>query len=175
MRIGKWGPGTTEEEKRVLKNAVFNLATDAAAVISDGTVIELLDSASKSASAVAYEALTAFCDRAMTKAVLGQTLTTEQDGGAYATAKIHQTVRRDILEADSRALSRTLTTSLVRPLVEYNFGPDVPLPAFRLMHEEGEDLKTLAETYCTLAGMGLQIPEGHLRKKFGIPAEEAQA
>ncbi|MEJ2183389.1 MAG: DUF935 domain-containing protein [Nitrospirota bacterium] len=175
LRVGKYSPGASEEERRVLRNAVFNLGTDAAAVISDQTVIEFLDVAAKSQSAELYEGLAAFTDRAVSKAVLGQTLTTEQAGGAYATAKVHQEVRRDILEADARALGRTLTMQLIRPLVEFNFGPGTPLPHLSFQHEEGEDLKALAETLSTLRGMGVEIPDSFIRSRFGIPAPEKGA
>lgn len=170
MRIGKFGPGATEADRRVLRNAVFNLGTDAAAVISEGTVIELLESAGKGSSAELYERLAEYCDRAISKSVLGQTLTTEQSGGTYATAKVHQTVRQDILAADARALERTITRQIVRPLVEFNFGPSAPVLNFRFNIAKEEDLNTLALTYSTLSAMGIDIPQAHIRERFGIPA-----
>jgi phage gp29-like protein len=172
MRVGKFGPGATEEDRRVLRQAVFNLGSDAAAVISESTVIELLEAEGRKGSAEVYERLASYCDRAMSKAVLGQTLTTEQSGGAYATAKVHESVRRDILEADSVSLARTMRAAVIRPLVEYNFGPGTPLPGFRFVHEPGGDLRELAETYAALASTGLSIPESHIRERFGIPLTE---
>jgi len=173
MRVGKFGPGATEEDRRALRQAVFNLGSDAAAIISESTVIELLEAEGRKGSAEVYERLAAYCDRAMSKAVLGQTLTTEQSGGAYATARVHESVRRDILEADSVALARTLRDSVVRPIVEYNFGPGTELPGFRFMHEPGGDLRELAGTYAALSAMGVRIPESHIRERFGIPSGEA--
>jgi phage gp29-like protein len=169
MRVGKFQSGASEAERRVLRNAVFNLGVDAAAVISDSTVIELLESAEKGSSSDAYGKLIDFCDRAVSKAVLGQTLTTEQTQGTYATARVHQMVRQDILEADARALARTLTMQVVWPLVEFNFGMDKGLPAFRFLYEGGEDLKALAETYRAVAELGVEIPKRLLHERFGIP------
>lgn len=169
MRVGKFGPGATEEDRRVLRQAVFNLGSDAAAVISESTVIELLEAEGRKGSAEVYEGLASYCDRAMSKAVLGQTLTTEQSGGNYATARVHESVRRDILEADASSLARTIRSSVIKPLVEYNFGPGAPVPGFRFMHEPGGDLKALADTYAILSSMGILIPESHIRERFGIP------
>ena len=171
MRIGKFNPSATESERRALKNAVFNLGSDAAAVISDSTVIELLDTASKGQSADVYSALANFCDSAISKAVLGQTLTTEQASGSYATARIHQKVRQDILEADASALSSTLTMQLIRPLVEFNFGRGTNIPAFKFRHEKEEDLKSLAETLAIIVkDMGYaDMPKSFVRNRFGIP------
>jgi phage gp29-like protein len=171
MRVGKFGSGASEDDRKVLRDAVFNLGTDAAAVISDSTVIELLESSGKGASADIYKELADFCDRAISKSVLGQTLTTEQSGGTYATAKVHQTVRQDILEADSKALARTINTQLIRPLVRFNFGPQAPLPQLRFNHEAPEDLAALAQTYKTLTEMGISIPADFVQERFGIPVK----
>ncbi|KKK75119.1 hypothetical protein LCGC14_2876960, partial [marine sediment metagenome] len=103
MRVGKFAPGTSEAERKVLRDAVFNMGTDAAAVISESTVIELLDSGQKGTADI-YEALTGYCDRGISKAVLGQTMTTELSSGTYAAARVHENVRRDIIDADARRL-----------------------------------------------------------------------
>lgn len=171
MRVGKFGAGVSEADRRALRSAVFNLGSDAAAVISDSTVIELLESQGKGASAEVYEKLVDFCDRSVSKAVLGQTLTTEQTRGTYATARIHQMVRQDLLEADAKALARTITMQVVRPLVEFNFGAGKGLPRFSFQHEAKEDLKALAETYGILVrDLGFDgIPRKHLHERFGIP------
>jgi len=175
MRVGKYSPGATEQDRRALHEAVMNMGSDAAAVISESTAVEILEAAGKGSSAELYESLASYCDRAMSKAVLGQTLTTEQSGGTYATARVHQGVRQDILEADSINLSRTLTQQLIAPIVRFNVGPEAPVPRIRFMHESGIDLGELAKTYATLASMGVSIPDSHIRERFGIPkpAEEA--
>lgn len=168
MRIGKFGPGASEAERRVLKDAVFNMGSDAAAVISDSTVIELLDSGQKGTAEI-YEALAAYCDRSISKAVLGQTLTTEHSAGTYAAAKVHDSVRKDIVDADSRALAHTLTSQLIGPLVRYNFGPHAPVPRLRFERTRDGDMRGLAETLKTLGEMGIEIPARYVHERFGIP------
>ena len=44
-----------------------------------------------------------FCNREMSKAVLGQTLTTDTAGatGTYSTGRVHAQVRRDLVQADA--------------------------------------------------------------------------
>ncbi len=171
MRVGKFAPGTSEAERQVLKDAVFNMGTDAAAVISESTVIELLDSGQKGTAEI-YESLAGYCDRAISKAVLGQTLTTEHSTGSYAAAKVHETVRRDLTRADASALARTITSSVITPLVRYNFGPEARVPGFRFEHKGTEDLKALAETLKVLGEMGVGIPDSYIRERFGIPTEK---
>ena len=174
MRVGKYNAGASEADRRTLRNAVFNLGSDAAAVISDSTVIDFVEAAGKGASADIYEKLAEFCNRSMSKAVLGHTGSADSTPGRLGGEQEAREVRRDLMEADAKALSRTITMQLVRPLVWFNFGPDTAVPAFGLRHEAEEDLKALAETYRTIAGMGIDIPAGFIYERFGIPAPKAK-
>jgi phage gp29-like protein len=174
MRVGKYNAGASEADRRALRNAVFNLGSDAAAVISDSTVIDFVEAAGKGSSADIYEKLAEFCNRSMSKAVLGHTGSADSTPGRLGGEQEAREVRRDLMEADARALSRTITMQLVRPLVWFNFGPDTAVPTFGLRHEAEEDLKALAETYKTIAGMGIDIPAGFIYERFGIPAPEAK-
>jgi phage gp29-like protein len=171
VRVGKYSPGASDAERAVLRDAVMNLGSDAAAVISESTVIEFIEAGQKGGTADVYESLAGYCDRAVSKAVLGQTLTTEQTGGTYATAQVHERVRQDIIEADSRALARTLTTQLIEPLVRFNRG-SCGLPRLSFTRRDSEDLGALASTCRTLSEMGLRIPDAWLRERFGLPAPE---
>jgi phage gp29-like protein len=169
MRVGKFSAGASESERRTLRNAVFNLGTDAAAVISDSTVIELLDSEGKGASADIYGKLVEFCDRSVSKAVLGHTGSAESTPGRLGSEHEAREVRQDILEADAKALQKTIATHIIRPLVQFNFGPGASLPLFKFHYEAEEDLKVAAETYRTLKELGVEIPEAFLCERFGIP------
>ncbi len=174
MRVGKYSPGASEDERKVLRNAVFNLGADAAAVISDSTIIELLAEQSKRGSADLYEKLATFCERAMSKAVLGHTGSADSTPGKLGSEDEARDVRQDLLEADAKALAKTLTMQLVYPLVGFNFGFDRALPRFQFRHEAGVDRKALAETYASLVkDMGFDgIPKSHIYERFGIPLPE---
>jgi phage gp29-like protein len=170
MRIGKFSPGASEADRRVLKQAVFNLGSDAAAIISESTMIELLESTGKTGSAAIYERLAAYCDRAVTKVILGHEGASNSTPGRLGGDTQAADVREDILQADAAALGDVFT-ALSRLLVGYNFGPDVAVPRVTfLVEDQGEDLQQLATTYKVLTDMGVKIPEAHIRERFGIPA-----
>lgn len=169
IRIGKYEAGATREDIAVLKRAVFELGSDAGAVIPAGMALEIVESAAKSASADLYERLIVYLDRQVSKAVLGQTLTTDQgSSGSLAQAKVHDEVRADLMRADARALSATLTRDLIAPLIALNL-PDAPLPLLSLMVEEPEDMAALADQLAKLVPLGLPIPQRWVREKWGIP------
>lgn len=172
LRIGKYEPGASKADREALIQAVRSLGTDAAGIISKSTEIEFIES-QKSSSLNIYESLSRFCDSQMSKAVLGQTLTSEAGGskgsGSYALGKVHGDVRHDLTEADCRALGKTITQQILRPLVGFNLGWDTPVPRFNFLFEPPEDLKVAAETYRILAEMGFDLSQEHVSKRFKVP------
>ena len=171
LRLGKYDPAATPADREALLQAVRNLGADAAGVISKATEIQFVETKSLGARTIPYQAMAEFCNREMSKTVLGQTLTTDTTGatGTYAAAQTHSQVRQDLVEADALALATTLREQLLRPLVGFNFGWDRPLPWFRFKYEEEEDLKTLSEVYRNLAVLGVPLNSQHLAERFGIP------
>jgi phage gp29-like protein len=169
IRLGKYGPDATREDIAVLKRAAFELGSDAGAVIPESMSLQILESAAKSASADLYQRLIEYLDRQVSKAVLGQTLTTDQGShGSLAQARVHDEVRADLMRADARALAATLTRDLIAPLIALNL-PDAPLPKLTLMVEEPEDMAALADQLAKLVPLGVPIPQRWVREKWGIP------
>ena len=172
LRIGKYDQGASEADKKELLNAIVRIGSDAAGIIPDTTMIEFKES-NKTTSADIYEQLARYCDEQISKAVLGQTLTSDSGGGSYAQSKTHNEVRHDLTVADAKALGVTVRDDIIRPLVEYNFGPDANVPFIRFNSDEKEDQKEEVDTYRTLAcDIGLKIPAAHVYKKFNIPEPE---
>ena len=172
IRVGKYHQGASPDDVAVLKQAAFSLGSDAAAVIPQEMVLELVESGAKSASAELYHKLIDYLDRQVSKAVLGQTMTTD-DGSSLAQARVHAEVRADILRADAAALAETITRDLIGPIVRLNLGEDAPLPVLRLLVEEPEDMTALADQVVKLSQAGLPIPQSWVREKFGIPEAAA--
>jgi phage gp29-like protein len=171
LRLGKYDTTATPSDRDALVDAIRNLGSDAAGVISKTTEIEFVEAASRSGGANPYQLMAEFCNREMSKAVLGQTLTTDTSGstGTYAAARVHGQVRRDLVEADTQALAATLREQLLRPLVGFNFGWDKPVPWFHFQFKEEQDLKTMSEVFRNLVAMGFPVDMKHVAERFGIP------
>jgi len=172
LRLGKYEPGATSEDRNALLSALQSLGSDAAGIISKNTEIEFVE-AQKTSTLNIFESLVNFCDSQMSKAILGQTLTSEAGGskgqGSYALGRVHADVRQDLVEADAKALGKTMTQQILRPLVGFNFGWDVPVPLFRLLYEPPEDLKESAGIYKTLGDIGLDYSQEHVSDRFKVP------
>ena len=170
LRLGTYDATASEKDKAALMDAIVRMGTDAAGIVPSGTDIRFIES-NKQSSVDIYERLARFCDEQMSKAIVGQTLTSDS-GGSYAQSKTHNDVRKDLTEADCKAVMETVRRDLIRPLVEFNFGVRAHVPYFVLNATDTDDLKETAEIVNTLAASGLEIPKSWLYKKFNIPAPE---
>ena len=170
LRLGTYDATASEKDKAALMDAIVRMGTDAAGIVPSGTDIKFIE-ANKQSSVDIYERLARFCDEQMSKAIVGQTLTSDS-GGSYAQSKTHNDVRQDLTEADCKAVMETVRRDLIRPLVEFNFGVQAHVPYFILNATDTDDLKETAEIVNTLAAAGLEIPKSWLYKKFNIPAPE---
>lgn len=170
LRLGTYDATASEDDKTALYNAIIRMGTDAAGIVPTGTDIKFIES-NKQSSVDIYEKLARFCDEQMSKAIVGQTLTSDS-GGSYSQSKTHNDVRQDLTRADCKAVMETVRRDLIRPLVEFNFGPEAHIPYFTLNATDTDDLKETADIVSVLSTTGLEIPKPWLYKKFNIPAPE---
>jgi phage gp29-like protein len=177
LRIGKHDVGETEANIRKLAQAVSNIGSDAAAVISKSMEIEFLDGKRGSGGgdpSALYRGLADYCDQQVSKVVLGQTATTDAIAGGHAVGKVHNEVRRDILAADAVMLGATLNRDLVRPMVDLNNGPPPTgvYPKMRVGLPEAVDIKLLSDSLEILVPMGVKVPVKWVRDKLGAPVPD---
>lgn len=174
LRLGKIPNLEDKNAFDAMKTALQELGSDASGIIDKETEIEFVE-AEKRASVDIYKAFIDFCERGQSKAVLGQTLTTEVgDKGSYAASKTHGEVRQDILEADCEQLSNTLRLQLIKPLIVFNFGTPFAsrLPWFKFKYEPAEDLNAQATRDKTLVEIGVPIGVSYFRGKYNLPEPE---
>ena len=110
LRLGTYDATASEKDKAALMDAIVRMGTDAAGIVPSGTDIKFIES-NKQSSVDIYERLARFCDEQMSKAIVGQTLTSDS-GGSYAQSKTHNDVRQDLTEADCKAVMETVRRTL---------------------------------------------------------------
>ena len=169
LRLGKYTAGASKDDLDILKQAVRDLGTDAGAVISETTMIEILEAKAAASSTDGYKQLTEYIDRGYAKGILGQTASSQGTPGKLGNEDAQNDVRQDILEADCRALAKTLRDQIIWPIVGFNFGWDKLLPSMRFACEPPEDQVQMAATHKTLVEMGAPIPVSFIQRKYNIP------
>lgn len=168
IRLGRYGNDATEPEIQKLRQAVTNIAADAAGLIPDTMSIEFIEAAKTAGGDQLFRGSAEWWDKQISKVVLGQTMTSE-DGSSLAQAKVHNDVRLDIAQADARQLCAAINRDLVRAYVDLNFGAQERYPSISLTIDEPEDLRATAEVIEILVKNGVPVPLWWVREKFGIP------
>ncbi|WP_249179718.1 DUF935 domain-containing protein [Burkholderia dolosa] len=170
LRVGKYPPGSTKEEKATLLRAVAEIGHNAAGIIPEGMLIEFQEAADGTKDP--FEAMIDWCEKSVSKAILGGTLTSQADGktSTNALGKTHNEVRRDLLTSDARQAQRTLT-NLCYMLSALNFGASDPrrCPRFEFDTRDAEDLALYADALPKLVGAGVKVPRQWAQDKLMIP------
>lgn len=168
VRIGRFDSNASAEDRSTLFRAVANIAGDCAAIVPKGMEIEFIESKNVGAGSDLYEKRSDWLDRQISKAVLGQTTTTDAVSGGHAVAQEHRQVQEDIETADCKALAATLNRDLVRPWIDLEFGPQRHYPRIRITRPKTEDLARLAAALGVLVPLGLRVSAGEVRDKFAL-------
>ena len=168
IRVGKYGNGASEADKAVLKRAVANIGTDAAAIIPESMQVEFITAVNSTGGESLFENLANWLDKQISKAVLGQTMTAD-DGSSNAQSQVHNEVRIDLLKADAKQLAATVNQQLIKPYIDFNYGVQEVYPKFVLYVPEAEDIAGLVDGLAKLIPLGLKVPQNFVRDKLGIP------
>ncbi|MFT0806360.1 DUF935 family protein [Avibacterium paragallinarum] len=174
IRIGKYGAGATNEEKRTLLRALAQIGHNAAGIMPESMEIELHNAANGSSVNNPFLQMIELCRTEIARLILGQTLTSGADGKSSTNAlgKVHNEVRRDLLVADAKQLAQTITKQIILPYLQLNVDPNIDesrCPRFEFDTAEYEDLEKFAKALPDLVNIGVAVPESWVREKLGIP------
>ncbi|BCB26466.1 Mu-like prophage FluMu protein gp29 [Sulfurimicrobium lacus] len=171
--VGKYFSGATDAEKASLMRAVTSLGHDARAIMPVDMELEI-NTVTGGAGRSHHLAMVEWAEKAISKAILGATLTSGADGKSSTNAlgKIHNEVRRDILRSDARQIAGTLTRDLIYPMIALNKGGiDGLRRCPRLVFDTGEaeDIKLFSEALPPLVDLNMEIPVDWAHGKLRIP------
>ena len=106
----------------------------------------------------------------ISKAILGQTLTTEIGStGSYAASNTHMQVRQDIVDSDKKLVEGVIN-QLIQWFYEINFA-NAEVPVFELYEPEDVDL-TLAQRDKILSDTGVKLTKEYFIKNYGLEDED---
>ncbi len=174
VRVARYGPNTTAEEKRELIHMLESLGSQAAGLFSQSVDLQLLEPR-RSGGSAPYESLIQFLNRELSKAWLGQTLSTDITGqsGSIAAAQVHERVRGEILADDMRKEARTIQRDLLAPMVQLRFSPDAPVPQFHRITTRFDQRVAKADLLDqAINKLGLSVPKKWMHETLNIPQEQ---
>jgi hypothetical protein len=119
-----------------------------------------------------YEALYERMDKAISKVVLSQTMTTD-DGSSRAQAQVHQGVADHVIKSDADLLCESFNRGPVRWLTAWKF-PNAQPPRVWRHTEPAEDLQARAERDNKIFALGYAPTEQYIEETYG-PGWEKKA
>lgn len=167
FRVGKYGPGATEDDKRALLRAVANVAADGGAIVPESMLLEFIETKAGAAGENAFKGMSDYLDEQFAKLIVGQTMTSS-DGSSLAQAQVHDDIRILILRADGDDLAATIQRDIINPVVAFNHGmPANGFPQVTFPVADPEDLKALMDASKTFVDMGGMLAAAPIREKLG--------
>ena len=145
-------PGTREEDQEKLLEACQAVRRDTGIVLPEGMALDLME-ATRNGSAD-FSTMYDRMNFAISKIVLGATLTSEQ-GGSYAHAKIHDGAKNILVKADAEKIDASFNSGPVRWWTRWNYG-DINPPKVWRNTSPAPDLYESAQTATLIADMGFQ-------------------
>ncbi len=171
LRLGKYGPTSSAEDRKTLLRAARQIGVDMAAIIPKDMDLQVIAAAINGAEKL-YEGNARYWDEQISKGVLGQVATTDAIAGGHAVGKIHEQVRDDIRDADAEQLAASLQRDLAGALKRLNFPDNVPLPTISFPPPESVDPKLMLELMEKGPKAGLKIAVSQIREVFALREPE---
>lgn len=172
-RTGTYTKSASTEDIQNLTAALDNMTSAGVAVFPETAKIELHWAENSTKGNSAHKELFDCMGAEMSKAVLGQTETTQASASSgYAQAKVHNEIRKDIRDARARAVAACITRDLVAPLVRMNFGADADIPSFEFLTEDAVDMVAFSTMLVNLNTVRMPVPVSWVRDRLGVPEVE---
>ena len=167
---GSYKRGTPRSQQDELLRVLDKIQQETAIVVPEDVKIELLEA--QRGGEVGFVSALEFHDKQIAKAILGQTLTTDEGSrvGSLALAKVHLEVLRYQLEKLKRDLEEVVMgEQLIRRLVDLNYA-GASYPRFTLGSLGEKDIAALGDMIVKLVSGGVVAPdEAWIREELEIP------
>lgn len=176
-RIGKYAPKASEEQKTALLTAVRQMGVDAACIIPEDMVINIVETSKTNGGDKLFQGSADWLNDQVSKVVVGQIASTHGTPGRLGNEDSQDAVRKDIKIDDARQLGATVRRDLIRPFVDLNFPNRVggPYPLFHIVSDEPEDIEWLRDKVADLVDRGLKLQMSEVRDKLGFDDPEDDA
>lgn len=143
-------------------------------VHSDGSSLHFVEAGNKTGSADVYDKLVERCNAELSKAVLGNTLTTEaSDTGTQALGTVHKEVEDELAKDDKVFLMNILNYDMTD--IFRNLGINTEGGEFVFVEPEQMSVSDKADLFKKALDMGLPIDDDYIYEQLGIdkPADYA--
>lgn len=169
-RTGKYQKNASGEDIAALWETLEQLTASGIAALPETTDLKVEWPAGAAGKTSSHGEVFDKMAAEMSKAVLGQTLTTEQGNvGSQALGNVQNEVRKDLRDASAKGVAGDINRDLITVLVRLNYGTAVRPPALRFITEDAKDITSFGSGVKSLKEAGTRIPQSWVRDRAGIP------
>lgn len=174
--------------RALLEKAIVAYGTgESAPILPEGMEIKI-NPGPTPAAVEAHKALCGYCDSSISKAVQGETLTTEMGGtGSYNASETHAQTKHDVIQGDAVTMAEDVRSDIFRPAVELNIDalalalaapPDeiravVSRCAFETDRETSPEARQRIMLAYAKAGVKISVSQIREENNFRPPSSEA--
>jgi hypothetical protein len=158
--------GTDKRREKLLAEIMENMGPAGWGIFHEGETIQLLQNASADVHKCFLELIN-LCDKQMSKAVLGSTMTVDAEGGQYK-GDVHQDTSEIRFEADKTFIEYLNNDKLIPRLIMHGY----PLQGYRYERDNTQELSLKDQiTIDTVLLQHYKIAPEHIAEKYDIPLE----
>lgn len=151
------------EVKAMALDVIDAIQADSGVVMPEDFVIELIEA--KRSGTADYQGLKDAMDKAISKIILCQTMTTD-DGSSNSQAQVHKGVKDDVIKTDADLLCESFNGQIVERLMAWNF-PGAKLPKVKRRTEPKTDLTEVAKRDSEISKLGYEPTEEYIAETYG--------
>lgn len=173
VRLGRYGPEASENDKRTLWRAVRQISGDLAAIIPKSMEMEFVEAKGANDGAKLFSERANWLNYEVSKLVLGGTAGTDAVAGGHAVGQEHRSAEQDVEKFDARLLAGSITRQLVQAMVAFTFGPQDKYPVVKIGTEEQVPLSDVIAAVADLGPLGFKVKASELRERLQLTKPEA--
>ena len=170
--VAKAPLSATAAEVDTLYDHLSNLSQETALVLPEGFELEFVN---PGGSPETFQTLRESLARNITVLIAGEDEAGSADAGSRASSEVAQTVRMARAKDISELISHQLNDSLIRWMVDLNFGTNVQSPKIYRDFDPKEDVQlTMADVATMVKDVGYQPTTEWLTDRFDVEVEDKQ-
>lgn len=160
--------GASDDEIDRSLDMAEKMVQDAVAAIPDDSSVELIEPSGRGASSDLFHRLVTWCDEQISKAIKGETLTSDPgEHGSRSLGEVHNDVREDIIASDQRLVEGTFN-DLIEWICHYNFTGDRPLFKMWAETDVDKDEAERDEILSRALGGGRRLSTAYFERRYNL-------
>ena len=164
----------TPDEMTALKTLLERIQQETGLVVPPGLTLEFKEP-NRSGSTSVYREYSDWADAGMSKAIIGQTMTTEAGHrGARSLGEVQRQTMLAYTTQDARALMALVNGTLIPWIMQFNL-PGYPMPRLDINTEEVVDKLIEAQMLSILQGVGVLLSQRDVLRKLNVPMATTEA